>query len=715
MKFDPSEEQLCIFQHIQEGKNVIVDAIAGAGKSTTILSIAERMKETKFLQITYNSMLRKEFKEKLEHLCIKNIEVHTFHSFAVKYFYSSAFTDTGIREILYEQMPPQHPIPNFDVVVLDECQDMTPLYYHFIKYVFDLFPKNVIQLLILGDYMQGLYEFKGADIRFLTMADQIWSSCPCLKTNEFIRCSLKMSYRITNQMADFINVAMLDEQRLHACREGAPVVYIRNTRTNIEKIVIYHIKKILEEGDLPSDIFILGSSVRGVYSNIRKMENTLVESGIPCHVPMLEADKIDDRVIDGKVVFSTFHTVKGRQRKYVFVLGFDSSYFQIYSRGTPTDVCPNTLYVACTRATHKLFVLESAQYATDKPLPFLKLTHHDMIQKDFIDFKGNPQSIFWERSSLESVKEKPTIYQINATDLIRFIPEPTIEILTPLLNKIYHIQNLFEVEGSYPIRETDIPSIVKFQNGLYEDVSDLNGIAIPCMYYDMICDQANTTLYKLITMHMKDLKSNEYPYLKSIYDQLTTYCESVAEYLYMSNVFISFQERLYFKLRQIDMSEYTWISDELMERVKLAMDSVIGDTSDLKQEETIIDYSMETEHVAIDRSLESSQIRMSGGDNIKYRFKARIDLISKDTVWELKCTSQLSLDHMLQLVLYAWLWKILYPEQEKRFRLFNIKTGECTELIASIEELTEIVVLLIKGKYEKPKPVDDALFLATVL
>jgi hypothetical protein len=43
------------------------------------------------------------------------------------------------------------------------------------------------QLLILGDYMQGLYEFKGADIRFLTMGSEIWSVFERLKTIEFIR------------------------------------------------------------------------------------------------------------------------------------------------------------------------------------------------------------------------------------------------------------------------------------------------------------------------------------------------------------------------------------------------------------------------------------------------------------------------------------------------------------------------------------------------
>jgi superfamily I DNA/RNA helicase len=146
----------------------------------------------------------------------------------------------------------------------------------------------------------------------------------------------------------------------------------------MELIVVNLIRRILEGGDLPSDIFVLGGSVKSANSNIRKIENALVSRGIPCHVPMLEAEKIDDRVINGKVVFSTFHSVKGRQRKYVFIVGFDQSYFDFYGRNLDPMECPNTLYVGCTRATHQLFLLENSDWSTDRPLDFLSMTHHQM-------------------------------------------------------------------------------------------------------------------------------------------------------------------------------------------------------------------------------------------------------------------------------------------------------------------------------------------------
>ncbi len=56
-----SEEQTIVLNNTKSGHNSVVDAVAGSGKSTTILSIASKMISKKFIQFTYNSMLRQFF------------------------------------------------------------------------------------------------------------------------------------------------------------------------------------------------------------------------------------------------------------------------------------------------------------------------------------------------------------------------------------------------------------------------------------------------------------------------------------------------------------------------------------------------------------------------------------------------------------------------------------------------------------------------------
>ena len=706
-----SVEQQIITSHVSNGFNVCTKATAGSGKSTSIIYLADTLKNKRILQITYNSMLRKEFKEKIENLKISNIDVHTYHSLGVKFFSSKAHTDSGLRQILHNNLILIEPVPKYDIVVIDECQDMSPLYFQFVQYFLNK-TRSKIQIVILGDNLQGIYEFKGSDVRFLTMAEELWKNKPFLKTNIFYHCTLKMSYRITNQMAKFINISMLNcdnENRvLYACRDGAPVQYIRNSTFNTERIVVNIIQRILDEGDLPSDIFILASSVKGVSSNVRKIENALSQRGIPCYIPNIDTEKLDERVVEGKIVFSTFHTVKGRQRKYVFVVGFDESYMTYNARNIPGDVCPNPLFVACTRATHTLFLLEGNNHSTDKPLKFLKLSHHDMKKKDFVDFKGNAQTIFYDEPLSLSENKIPS-YKISPTELIKFIPEYIIDVLTPL------IAALFTETSLEPDRaDDDIPGIMKFSSGMYEDVSDLNGIAIPCLYFDYIVngtEQANT-LYRLIQEIVLTMKDNEHQFLKNIFKELDPVCKTPDDYLYMSNVYIAMKEKLYFRLKQIKQEEYNWLSNEVIEKCKKILDKNIlfgiKNIGSIAQEQTIIDNTMLTEQVAIDEVL-----RPYMGKNIpeaKYTFTARVDMITENVIWELKCTGQVSIEHFLQVVIYAWLWYSIHRDSEKVFKILNVKTGETFQLKASIKQLTEIVILLIEGKYGKPRVLSDSEF-----
>jgi hypothetical protein len=698
-----SDEQAVVLKHIKAGQNAVVNAVAGSGKSTTVLSIASAMKSSKIIQFTYNSMLRFEIKEKTEALGIANLDIHTYHSMAVKYYNTSAYTDTGIRHILANKVVPRIRIPKKDVVVIDEAQDMTFLYFQLVvKFTMDM--NHPFQLIVLGDFMQGLYEFKGADTRFLTLAEQFWKNHPRIKSPVFNLCALNTSYRITNQMSSFINEVLLGEDRLLTCREGpVPVYYLRNSRRNLENTVVFHINQLLAAGAMPSDIFILGASVKGPNSQIRKMENILVSQGIPCHVPMFESDNVDEKIIQKKVVFCTFHSVKGRQRKYVFVMGFDQGYMRFYGKDLDQDLCPSTLYVACTRATHGLFILERNEFDTDKPLEFLKKTQSEIKRMKAVEFKGTPYFPIYEIP--EKNTEDAVKHFITPTDLIKFIPEAVLEEITPYLNQMFSIVRQKGIE-------IDIPTVLETEQGYFEEVSDLNGLAIPAMYYDFLNsiweEGATNVLYQNILVILDELKDYEHKFLKEVASKLPAKFAKPADYLFLANVYTAFQEKLYFKLKQIGEHEYNWITDATMDRARLRLEKTVGQECQESKpliEKTIIHQSQEQEHETIDNYLQEYF-----AEGVHFRFTARTDLITTETVWELKCVREITMDHQLQVVIYAWLYKLLgYPE--KKFKIFNIRTNEIQELNADMEELDFIVISLLQGKYQKVAKLSDEEFL----
>jgi hypothetical protein len=712
-----SDEQQCILDTVKEGHNVMVDAVAGTGKTTLILSIAREMPDTKILQLTYNASLRKDVKETVEKNDIQNLTVHTYHSLAKRYYLSTGYTDTEIRRLLFKNLPLKEVSPKYDMIVLDECQDMTLLYFQLmVKFIKDI--DCNIQLLILGDYMQGLYDFKGADIRFLTLADQVWDGLTNLTTPGFQKRTMKMSFRITNQMRNFVNDVMLGEERMNACRDGSVVTYVRNSRNNISRVVYGEITKLLENGVNPSEIFVLGGSVKGANSNIRRLENTLVEKDVPCHVPMLEGDKIDDRVIDGKVVFSTFHSVKGRQRKYVFVVGFDNAYFRFNARTLPRDVCPNTLYVAATRATQGLYLLESDNYATDRPLEFLKKSHIEMKKCDYINFKGHHQTIFQDEEDMNINDNLVKKHRITPTELVKFISESVIETISPIIDRIF----IKETDETITL---DIPSVIETKKGYFEEVSDLNGIAIPCVYYDYLKEAFSETeeefdniprgnvLLDVIDNAVDNMRVNDHIFLKEIVNSLPEKIETINDYLYVANVSVAVQETLYFKLKQIDRDEYNWLTDDMVLACKNRLREVIGPDCENTMpsvEDTIIHESSEEQHEKIDEYLSTIF-----DETQQFRFTGRVDLITETIAWELKCTSEITTEHLVQVIIYAWLWKMRhsYTEEyeDKVFKIFNIKTGEIMRLDATMDDLNTIITTLLKGKFEEPIKKTDEEFI----
>ena len=115
-----------------------------------------------------------------------------------------------------------------------------------------------------------------------------------------------------------------------------------------------------------------------------------------------------------------------------------------------------------------------------------------------------------------------------------------------------------------------------------------------------------------------------------------------------------------------------------------------------KIESTLIRYSEDEQHVYIDEVLEPVL-----PPNRVLRFTARTDLDTDTSIWEMKCTSHISIEHKLQLVIYLWLYHMTLPVsvREKKMKtgfLFNIKTNECFRCNGSLEEWTEIILTLLK-------------------
>ena len=635
----PSLEQQYIIECIGSS-NVIVDAVAGSGKTTCILHIARKYSNLKILLITYNAKLKVETREKVRELNILNLKdnVHTYHSFCVKNYSEKCKEDKGILKVLENNTRPKYSY-NYDLIILDEAQDISETYFKLVNKIYNDNMQSA-KICILGDMYQSIYSFNGADPRYIKYADQIFN----LNNISWNKCPLSESFRITKEMSDFINKCMLNNNRI-----------ISNKLTNIKPNYIIcdvfgdrlgtssisrpfaEIKRYLNMGYTASDIFVLAPSIKNDETPVRILENKIKDTlkNIMVYVPISDEEKIDEEIMRDKIVFSSFHQAKGLERKVVLVFGFDEGYFNFHAKEHDRYVCPNTLYVATTRALEHLTVFH---HYRNNYLPF--------INKDELIKYTN-----FERSNLSITKFNSKKNIISVTDLVNHISVNVIEEAITYLNiiKKRNKQDVINIpvkteqidtfESVSEITGTAIPSyfeyILKNKISIYDELCDLNYNCIEVSDGDDFIDEDDSVVNNLAIepSNIKQYELNKID-IKNL---------SEDELLYIANRWCSYKSGYKFKVAQI--KKYDWLSKENFKKC-------IDRLNSLK----LTANSSFEKKVSTDNDSNKNNIVLHGES-----INGFIDCIDGNNIYEFKCIKEFDSKHYLQLATYMY----LYESQKK--------------------------------------------------
>lgn len=662
----PSQEQQYIINNVSQSKNVYVDAVAGAGKTTTIIQLAKQNPNKKILQLTYNKSLRKEVKHKAKD--IKNMEIHTYHSFACSY-YTKCYNDEHMKQLLDSNLKPKKQF-NFDIIVIDEAQDLTFQLFEFCcKIKHD--QNHPHTTLVCGDKYQSIYEFKGADHRFLSLAQDVWS-------NDMLLCEMKESFRVTSDMAKFINKVALKRDRIIAnkqinksCEYIYEDIYERGTTMKIYNII----KQKINEGYLPDDIFILAPSLKN-QMQCKELSHILSNNHINVYYPDNDDKEVKDNELKNKIVFSTFHQAKGRERKLVIIYNFDSSYY-FSAKDERQDVCSNGIYVAITRASQHLVMVH---HKANNTMPFLDtnklMKYYDiaiMTRKEYIMLRKNRSSV---------------------TDLVKYIDECAMNEILPLLESI----TVTIADADPKTTANIVTTIENNETNTTENISNLTGIALPMMYEHKILKK-NPQIEKIVRELCELYKNtesdivaavrNEKEHMDNIIDKMK-YGE---KYLRYANIFISLNDRLIHNLKQIN--QYDWLNSKNVKICYENMKSILTTESKIEMEINVVENNEKY-----------GQITING----------RMDVVNDDCIWELKCVNELTNEHLLQLVVYMWLCNHdkhkLY--KDKVFKITNFRTGQIIQLINDHTIVNKIVNKLFECHFGQNKTMSDEEFIGKV-
>lgn len=635
-------------------QNVKVNAVAGSGKTTTILGIAAEYPEKKYLLFTYNSRLCAETKLRVRDAGLRNIAVYTYHSFAYHHLGGEVKDDESLAAVLAKvragTQALQHigfddDIQHYDTVIFDEIQDMNLLYYELAQFIIQAYrPQTIISM---GDIHQAIFIYAGADPRYLSMSPVLFGA------GEWQDRNLQTSYRMTRQLVAALNHCMLHNSpiSLLAARDGPKPQYIIGE--DIESLANRVYALVQEYG--AGEVFVLVNSTKrkkfGI-DYVRKLENAMVDRKV--NIFMVDDEgRVDTDVIKGKLCILNFARIKGLERKAAVVLGFDSSYMKA-SGDLKMEQCPNALYVALTRAKERLVIYHGA----DKEyLPFVDVESLEL----YFDVIGGGAGGGPVRLSGRAKK-------YNVTDLVKHLPSSLLIEQAGLIKytTIVPAQPAVVVKGKCEQAQT------------IEGVADITGTAIPNWY------QYTTSG----CMHVFDeaYKSHKAYLDKAGYEKAPA---TIPDLLKFINITHRLNTGIKHRLRQI--TTYNWITPADMDACAQILDLHLKDAGALEWETL--------------RTLRLPAANITG----------RLDVVQHapdgDIVWELKCiTGNFAAEHKLQLAIYA-----LLDGCKRRYRLLNIFTGEVLELQPDADVYLAMVRELVAAKLQKIPPISDDKFMAQAI
>jgi hypothetical protein len=793
----PSREQADIVEHVLQGMSICVEAVAGAGKTASVLMVVKAMvmaaspssAPPRVLQLTYNSQLKMEVRRKCQAEGLSSyLDVHTFHSLMLRnYGPQGGYDDSALRKALDSKQPLQTPVPCYSLVVVDEAQDMTRLYFDFMTRLLKTC-SHTPQFLVLGDRHQTLYGFKGADARYLTLAPELYTQH--WPQTQWIRSTLSCSYRVPSSIARYINVCLLGTRRIRTRDDGtetandhmnnatdekttgdkAPLtddaakdaikdaiangtmkeaykvssqgveLLIGCSPRNMARCVAQRLLQLMQQDNVQAqDIFVLCGSLKSVVLPVKLLEHELVAAKVPVFFPSHDHGALDEMLLRNKVVFSTFHQAKGRERPVVVVYGWDEGYFRSFVREGPWRTCPCALYVAATRAQQRLFLVQM-----EAPLPCLQQSHEKAVDEGILLSCTQVPTLVPDSGpivrTVPGTNVRPS--HVAVTELTRYLSETAQSALLALVDPLFdQVRPPVFTDPHHP------PATIEGHVGR-ECVADLTGLAITNMFESTVRTPTSQQVYLqgFLTPNVgSDRPRACHPLLRRALSRACGELRTPSDHLYLANVYTAATCQVLCRLTQL--SRFNWLSANTAAKLLHVLSTtILGSKLDRKTlaNEALLQGKGVTGHIghmfgnvdAVNVTNEGVDDKSNTSSNAILFEKTvswqrsgtqilgRVDVVhpGANMAWEVKCcTGPMELEHKLQVILYATLWQQRQMSQTKlgdrhetpvRFGLLNVLTGETLYLKDVLrEEGVRIVDLLLHFKWHAAPATTDATFI----
>ena len=345
-----TQEQYARLDELEANPRCLFEGAAGTGKTMLALEHARRasLSGFKVLLVCFNQLLGEWLNGQAKGL---GITVGTWHSVARRFIMASSFaTEFADQEskaiencnasLLFEDMYPvygefalEEMGPHFDVLVMDEAQDLT-----------DSHTFNFLNLTIRGGFASGRWAIFGDFTRQALYGSAINPAKILAQySDHFVRAKLTLNCRNTRRIAEETTLlAGFEKPPYRLGKEtGLPVEH-RYWKTSSELVlVLEHVLESLVKQKTPIENIIILSPRRLENSNLARIQRI-------SRFPLVDISRGTKTTKLHGIKFSTVHSFKGLESQVVVIVDIET---------VVGEHQKSILYVAMSRARSLLILM----------------------------------------------------------------------------------------------------------------------------------------------------------------------------------------------------------------------------------------------------------------------------------------------------------------------------------------------------------------------
>lgn len=365
MKLSP--EQKKFIDIALNGENILVEACIGSGKTTAIQALCNELGSDKsILYLTYNKLLKLDAQEKIKRT---NVKVTNYHGFVYPYLLQNNIK-CGLSDSISTLVRHKLPIKHFDVLIVDEYQDIERDFAELLEYVKTTNPN--MQLILVGDMSQKIYDKTSLDVE-----EWVKGFLGKHRVLEFTQC-----FRLQQGLATKLGIIW-----------NKHIVGVNNS-CEVETMSLSGVTEFLSKQS-PKDILCLGKRDGNMSIVLNNLEENYPrvynKNTVYASIRDSEASPTTSKY-KNIAIFTTFDGCKGMERPICIVFDWDREYYKIRGRqpNMNLDILKNIFCVAASRGKKKIiFVKDSSPILSEddflRPVKQEKLEH--VTISDMFSFK----------------------------------------------------------------------------------------------------------------------------------------------------------------------------------------------------------------------------------------------------------------------------------------------------------------------------------------